>query len=288
MIRNYISLVTLVAGAACLVVVLSATVASAAKVQTDGMRLSDANITVDVGDESSVTAVYRFTTGTGDVSQSYINGTVWRFQGQEISPVAVWVSGEPTEQNIDSERRHIRLGIPILSVTDRTVTVKLQYTVSGTGERGKVPLWVPSATHESMNPVVNTVTRLPNNTRKQGLTFPVTDRTTANGRVLHSRSAHVPAFVFVSHGQLEGNSAVEETLRSISYFIFRDRHLTGGGSVLLEQVMTLSGQLKAFIILSAGFVGTAALWIRYKNQQEPQNSETSGPDDTAQARQGEK
>jgi len=288
MIGTYIRLVTLVAGTACLVVVLSVTVASATKMQTEGMRLSDANITVDVDDESSVTAVYRFSTGAADVSRIHINGTIWRFQGQNISNITAWVNGESAEPSVASENRHIELGIPLSGITDRTVIIRLQYTVSGAEERGKVPLWVPSVTHENMSPVVNTVLRLPDNTRKEGIMFPVSDRTTADGRVLHSRSAHVPAFVFISHINGENNSAVENIFKLNSYFVICDQQLIGSDSALLERVMTLCGQLKAFIILSAGFVGTAAFWIYYKNQQEPQHPDTNRPSDTERTRQGDK
>lgn len=229
-------------GVAVAVVALGVVLAGAATpaaAQQDGespaVTLSSADVRVDGGEESTVTATYEFAVespGSGDAALTAISGTMWRFEGREIGDVTATVDGSEVSPEVTRERRFVSLSVPVEDVSaGDTVTVELTYTVTGPAGELKVPLWSPEFQTTGESRVVSLTTTLPEGTQPQGANFPsVDDR---DGNVLSSQMAHVPGFVSVSYG-------------------------SGSGPLFsLDVVSTLVG-----LVIIFGFFGVWAAWTR--------------------------
>lgn len=200
-------------GAAVVVValvVVGAGAATPAAAQEDSespaVTLSSADIRVDGGEESTVTATYEFAVespGSGDAALTAISGTMWRFPANDIGGIAATVDGSEVSPEVSRENRFLSLSVPVEDVSaGDTVTVELTYTVSGAAGELKTPLWSPEFQTTGESRVVSLTTTLPEGTQPQGATFPsVEDR---DGNVLSSQMAHVPGFVSVSYGSGSG------------------------------------------------------------------------------------
>jgi len=192
------------------VVVVLAGAATPAAAQQDGeapaVTLSSADIRVDGGEESTVTATYEFaveSTGSGDAALTAVSGTMWRFPANDIGAIAATVDGGEVSPEVTRESRFLTLSVPLEDVSaGDTVTVELTYTVAGAAGDLKVPLWSPEFQTTGESRVVSLTTTLPEDTQPQGATFPsIDDR---DGNVLSSQMAHVPGFVSVPYGSGSG------------------------------------------------------------------------------------
>ena len=197
-----------VAAAVLLVVVAGAATPVAAQEddESPAVTLSSADVRVDGGEESTVTATYEFAVespGSGDAALTAISGTMWRFDGHEIGDVTATVDGAEVSPAVSREGRFVSLSVPVEEVSaGDTVTVELTYTVAGPAGELKVPVWSPEFQTTGESRVVSLTTTLPEGTQPQGATFPsVDDR---DGNVLSSQMAHVPGFVSVQYGSGAG------------------------------------------------------------------------------------
>lgn len=187
------------------VVVFGSSVGTAAQESGNGepaATLTGAGITIDVGESRVVNATYRFDIerlGDGDAA---IEGTMWRFPGRDVNDLSARVDGRSVDPSVTREARFVRIGVPVSDV-DRgeTVSIRLQYRISGPGDRLKTPLWVPEFGTTGSDRIVRMTVSLPDGTRAQTPAFPEIDSRHEDGRVARYRLLHVPGFVALPYGQ---------------------------------------------------------------------------------------
>lgn len=209
------------------------------------VTLSDATITAEVGETSTVDATYRFQvteTGSGEEALTAISGTMWRFSGNEISDLAVAVDGESVTPEVTENERFLTVAVPVEGVASGdTVSVSVSYTVAGTADRFKAPIWVPEFQTTGDGRVVEMTTSLPDGTQVQGAAFPKVD--SADGSTLSYTMLHVPGFVQTDYGEGSGGLLTVDTLSTVvgltlilgilgSWLVWTRRQQAGGRNVV--------------------------------------------------------
>ncbi|MFD1514342.1 hypothetical protein [Halomarina rubra] len=230
-----------------LVVVVGTGIApvAAQEATAPSVTMSEATIAVDVGESSTVDATYRFqvdSVGSGEESLTDVSGTLWRFDGHAVSDLEATVDGETVDVQRDQSDGHSSLSIPLQGVEDGdTVTVGLTYTVAGTGERFKAPLWVPEFQTAGDGRVIEMTMTLPDGTQAQGAAFPKIDET--NGEELTYSLLHVPGFAQVDYGQGSGGLFTVDTVSTVvgvvaivgflgAWLVWTRRQQAGGRNVV--------------------------------------------------------
>lgn len=185
------------------VVLSSIAFASPAIAQDDGpqVTLASADIDVDAGDTNTVTAEYEFTVesaGSGESALTAIEGTLWKISDRSLGSIEATVDGESVEPDVSEQSQHITVSVPVENVEGGdTVTVRLEYEVSGPAGELQVPLWVPEYSTAGETAVVQTTVTFPDGTFPQGDSFP--DPSSVQGNVATYDTLHVPGFIKVSY-----------------------------------------------------------------------------------------
>ncbi|MFB6155614.1 MAG: hypothetical protein ABEJ22_06935 [Haloferacaceae archaeon] len=199
--------------------------------------LTAADISVVADGERTVTATYDIRIddpGTGDQALSAIGGTLWTFPGHDVDGFTATVDGTEVDPIVDRSSRHISLAVPVQDVSEGdSLTVQVQYTVTGPAGQLKAPIWVPEFETSGTDRAIEMTVTLPDGQQAHGATFPKIDGRSNGGNVLSYQLLHVPGFVAVRYG-------------------------TGtGGLVNLELLSTLAG-----LTLIFGFFAVWAAWNR--------------------------
>lgn len=185
--------------------------------------LTSADITIDVGDDTQVTAQYSITfseTGSGENTLSQITGTLWAFPGHVPENFSATVNGQSVEPNVTQYDRYIELGVPVSDVSDGdTVTVTLTYTVPDAAGTVKPPLWVPNYQTGGLNRVIDLEVALPSGAQPDGAVFPKIDNTSNDGTVLHANLLHLPGFVYVQYAG-SGSLLALDTVLTVGGVVF--------------------------------------------------------------------
>ena len=227
---------------ALLVVLVAAAPATGQEATPPSGTLTGAEITVDAGDVTNVTAEYRFTfssIGNGSEELSAISGTLWTFPEHVPQNFSATVNGEPVELNVTQHGRYLTLSVPVDDVsTGETVRVGLSYTVPEPGGELKAPLWVPNYQTGGTDRVLDLRVILPQGEQPNGATFPRVDTASNGGNVLEYRLLHMPGFVNVEYVGEEGLVSLDTALTVfgllflVSFFgawIYYTRGLQRGG-----------------------------------------------------------
>lgn len=187
-------------------IVASLVVCSASVTAQDGspsVTLESADIDVDAGGTSTVTAEYQFAVadaGSGDSALTAIGGTIWQLPGRSISDLAVTVNGESVEPSVSESPEHTDVSVPVEGVSDGdTVTVTVEYQVSGPSGELHVPLWVPEYSTPGQTGVVSATVTLPEGETVQGDAFP--SAASISGNTLEYNLLHMPGFIKVTYGE---------------------------------------------------------------------------------------
>lgn len=187
-----------------LAVVLSLiTFAPSAMAQEDEhqVTLSSANIEIDAGETNTVTAEYEFaveSVGSGESSLTAIEGTMWKISGRSVGTIETTVNGDSVEPNVTDQSQHTSVSVSVDDIEDGdTVTVQLEYEVSGPTGDLQVPLWVPEYSTAGETSVVHTTATFPDGTYPQGDSFP--DPSNVTGNTATYDTLHTPGFIKVSY-----------------------------------------------------------------------------------------
>jgi hypothetical protein len=209
-----------------------ATPINAQEGEAPAVSLSAAEITVDGGKTTTVTANYEFAVanpGTGEQALSAISGTMWLFPDHEVSDVSATIDGETVDPDVTREDRYMDLSLPVSDVSEGdTIQASVSYTVASPAGRLKAPLWTPEFQTGGTDRVIDLTVNLPEGSTVHGAAFPKVD--SQSGSTLSYGLIHMPGFVSVEYGP-------------------------GGGPLLgLDTVTTLAGLLLIFGILGGWLV----------------------------------
>lgn len=192
--------------------------------------LTNTAIEIDAGETSTVTAEYQFTVesaGSGDSALSSISGTMWKIPDREISEVTATVDGESVEPTVSEQSGHLDIAVPVEDVSDGdTVTVTLEYQVSGPAGELKTPLWVPEYSTPGQANVIDMTVTLPEGTTLSGDSFPSAE--TVDGNTVKYELLHVPGFVKMSYGQTAAGGLTTDTLYSLLGVVLIVGFIVGG------------------------------------------------------------
>lgn len=212
-----------------------ATPITAQEGEAPAVTLSAAEITVDAGESTEVTANYEFTVanpGSGEQALSAISGTMWLFPDHGVSDVSATVNGETVDPEVTREDRYMDLSLPVSDVSEGdTVEATVSYTVASSAGELKAPLWTPEFQTGGTDRVIDLTVNLPEGSNVHGAAFPKVD--SQSGSTLSYGLIHMPGFVSVEYGP-------------------------GGGALLgLDTVTTLVG-----VLLILGILGGWLAWRR--------------------------
>lgn len=167
------------------------------------VTLSDANIQVDAGETTQVTASYEFSVsdvGTGDQTLSAISGTMWLFPDHGVSDVTATINGESVDPTVTREDRYMDVVVPVSDVSNGdTVDATVSYSVASTAGDLKAPIWTPAFQTTGTDRVIDMTVTLPDGSNVHGAAFPKVDST--SGTSLSYSLLHMPGFVTVEYGQ---------------------------------------------------------------------------------------
>ena len=201
----------------CVALAAAATPVAAQQGDAPEATLSDASVTIDAGDRTTVNATYEFTVssaGSGERALSAINGTMWLFPDHQVGDVSATVNGEQVLPQVTREDRFMRISVPVSDVSDGdTVTVGLSYTVAGPAGHLKAPLWAPEFTTSGTDQAVSIEVALPANAQVHGVAFPRAD--SVSGSTINYDLLHLPGFVDVTYGSGAGNLLSLDVLSSV-------------------------------------------------------------------------
>lgn len=191
---------------------------AAQEASSPSVTLNDATIDINAGENSQVTATYKFKVenpGSGEKQLSTITGTIWRFSGHEVSDISATVNGEEVSSTVSKESRFMDLSVPVSDVNaGETVTVKLSYTVASSADKLKTPLWVPEYETTGTDRVIDMTVALSDGAQVQGATFPKID--SKDGNVLQYQLIHMPGFVSLQYGQGAGSFFTLDVLSTLA------------------------------------------------------------------------
>jgi len=162
--------------------------------------LEGVDVSIAAGPTTRVDATYRFT-GLGDSARGVeccLNGTLWSFENQSVSRLAVRVDGRPVDHRGSHGPRHRTIGVPVSGRSD--VVVRLTYTVSSTGHRTNVPLWVPRVETAGTDQAVSISVVPSRGGASVAVVFPTADARTDGGRETRLFLRRMPGFVAVTSG----------------------------------------------------------------------------------------
>lgn len=202
-----------------LMVVLSAGAAPAGaqEGQSPSVTLSAADIDLDVGETTQVTATYEFAVedpGSGDAALSAISGTMWLFPGNDVGDITAKVDGQEVDPSVDRGSRHMTLSVPVEDVSaGDTVRVELSYAVSGTAGELKAPLWTPEYETTGTEQVVQLTATLPEGQQVQGSAFPALQD--ESGSEVSAGLLHMPGFVTFEYGSQPGSLLTLDVLSTL-------------------------------------------------------------------------
>lgn len=167
------------------------------------VALSTAEIDVDAGETTAVTANYEFTVedpGSGDQVLSAISGTMWLFPDREVSDVSATVNGETVEPEVTREDRYMDVALPVSDVSaGETIEATVSYSVASSAGSLKAPLWTPEFQTGGTDRVVDLTVTLPEGSNVHDAAFPKID--SRSGSTLSYGLLHMPGFVSVEYGQ---------------------------------------------------------------------------------------
>lgn len=202
------------------VLVVGLTLASGtaiAQSASPSVDLAGTSIDVDAGETSTVTAEYEFAVaeaGSGESALTAIGGTMWTMPDREISGIAATVNGESVEASVTEQDRHLELSVPVSDVSDGdTVTVTLEYEVTGPAAELKTPLWVPEYSTPGQANVVDMTVTLPEGETVSGSAFP--SPATVDGNTATYELLHVPGYVAMTYGESGTGLVTADTVYSI-------------------------------------------------------------------------
>jgi hypothetical protein len=182
--------------------------------------LTSGDISVDVDGERTVTTTYELSIeepGSGDQALSAISGTLWTFPGHDVEGFTATVDGSEVEPTVERSNRHVSLAVPVQDVSaGDSMTVQVQYTVSGPSGQLKAPIWVPEFETAGTDRNVQMTVTLPDGQQAQGATFPKIDGRSNGGSVLEYQLLHVPGFVAVNYGAGAGGLVNLELLSTLA------------------------------------------------------------------------
>jgi len=213
----------------------AATPIAAQEGESPAVTLSAAEIEVDAGETTQVTASYEFTVsdaGSGEQALSAIAGTIWLFPGHEVGDLSATVNGESVEPEVTREQRYMDVALPVSDVGEGdTIEASVSYTVASSAGELKAPLWTPEFQTGGTDRVIDITVTLPEGSTVQGASFPKVD--SQSGSTLSYGLLHMPGFVSVDYG-------------------------TGAGALLgLDTLTTLVG-----VLLILGILGGWLTWRR--------------------------
>lgn len=187
-------------------IVASLVVCSTAVTAQDGspsVTLESADVAVDAGDTSTVTAEYQFAVeeaGSGDAALTAIGGTIWHVPGRTVGDIAATVGGESVDPSVSEGSEHTDVSVPVEDVSDGdTLTVTVEYQVSGPSGELQVPLWVPEYSTPGQQGVVSATVTLPEGETVQGDAFP--SATNTDGNTVEYNLLHMPGFIKITYGE---------------------------------------------------------------------------------------
>jgi hypothetical protein len=189
----------------------------AAQEAAPSVDLADTSIEIDAGETSTVTAEYEFdvaAAGSGESALTEISGTMWTMPDREIGDIAATVNGESAEVSVTENDRHLGVSVPVSDVADGdTVTVTLEYEVTGPAGELKTPLWVPEYSTAGEANVVDVAVTLPQGETVSGGAFP--SPTAVDGNSANYELLHVPGYVAMAYGESGTGLLTADTAYSI-------------------------------------------------------------------------
>jgi hypothetical protein len=201
----------------CVALATVVTPIAAQEGEAPSATLSAADIDVEAGEQTQVTATYEFavdSTGSGDSAMTAISGTIWGFPDHAVGDISATVNGEEVSPDVTSEDRFTTVAVPVEGVSDGdTVEIQLSYTVADPAGALKTPLWVPEFATSGADRVVDVTVALPADTQVQGAAFPRVD--TVDGSTLSYELLHVPGFVAVTYGEGASSLFALDVLSSV-------------------------------------------------------------------------
>lgn len=201
-----------------------------AQEESPSVDLTNTTIDIDAGENSMVTAEYQFTVGSagsGDSAAiSSINGTLWKIPGREIGEITTTVGGESVEPSVSEQSGHLNVSVPVEDVDSDTVTVTLEYQVSGPARKLQAPLWVPEYSTPGQENVIDMTVMLPEGTTLSGDSFP--SAATVDGNTVKYNLLHVPGFVKMNYGQTGAGVLTADTLYSLLGVVLIVGFIVGG------------------------------------------------------------
>jgi hypothetical protein len=190
---------------------------AAAQSASPSVDLAGTSIQIDAGETSTVTAEYEFDVaeaGSGDSALTSIGGTMWTMPDREIGDISATVNGESVDVSTTEHDRHVVLSVPVSDVSDGdTVTVTLEYEVSGPAGELKTPLWVPEFSTPGQANVVDARVTLPEGDTVSGSAFP--SPATVDGNEVTYELLHVPGYLAMSYDATGTGLITTDTVYSI-------------------------------------------------------------------------
>ncbi|USZ70180.1 hypothetical protein NGM10_17975 (plasmid) [Halorussus salilacus] len=201
-----------------------------AQEESPSVTLAESTIEVDAGETSTVTAEYQFdveSAGTGDEALSSIGGTMWKLSDREVGDITATIDGESVDPTVSEESGHHDVSVPVEGVSDGdTVTVTLEYDVSGPTGELQTPLWVPEYSTPGQANVVDITATLPEGTTLSDDSFPTAE--TVDGNTVEFDLLHVPGFVKMGYGQTAAGGLTTDTLYSLVGVVLIVGFIVGG------------------------------------------------------------
>lgn len=220
---------TLIVG---IVVALTLGSTSVAAQEAASVTLTQADIEVDAGETSTVTAEYQFSVesvGSGDAALTSIGGTLWQIPGRSVSGITATVNGESVEPTVTEESAHQAVSVPVEGVSSGdTVTVTLEYQVSGPSGNLQVPIWVPEYSTPGQEAVVQATVTLPQGSTLQGDAFPSAAQ--VSGNTVEYNLLHVPGFIKAQYGDSRAGLTNDQLYSIVGVLLIIG--LVGGGLML--------------------------------------------------------
>lgn len=221
---------------------VGAPVVSAQEGDEPSVVLTEAQIDVEAGETTTVSAQYTFSVesvGSGDQELTAFTGKYWSLSEREVENISATVDGNSVEPEVEDNGGYVAVSIPADVSDGDTVTVALNYEVIGPEGKLKAPLWVPDYSTSGEDRVVQMEVTLPEGQHVQGDTMPKYDevRTNSDGRTLVYEQLHVPSFVSVNYGS-------EASL------------LTTGQIWSLLGVMIITGIMGGWVAVTQGYLGS--------------------------------
>lgn len=206
------------------------TTTALAQDESPSVDLTGTSINVDAGETSTVTAEYQFTVasaGSGDSALTSIGGTLWKMPDRDVGEITASVNGESVDATVTEQSEHLGVSVPVEGVSSgETVTVTLEYQVSGPAGELRAPLWVPEYSTPGQANVVDMTVTLPDGTTSEGDTFPnaeVVDGNTAEYELLH-----VPGFIKMNYGETGTGFFTSDVVYSILGVVLIVGFIVGG------------------------------------------------------------